>query len=1802
MVVTLAATAQVGFAAERAAAAVTYVVTTTADSGAGAGACGNSSTTAPAAVTLREATCLANNAASSGNPVTVTVPAGTYTLANGELALGRRSGQAITLAGSGSASTIIDADGVSRVLSIDPDVVGGVSVTLSGLTVRSGTDAVDGFGGAGIIAGSGNATTLDDLTLDDVRVTANQAGANGATSADRPGGGLQFIGGRLTVRNSTFASNQTRSSDGSAILYAAQGATSGESLTITGSRFDQNTTSNSRSGASSLSGGALAVRGPATASVSGSVFTSNTAAQLASGPAAGGAILARGGTLDVQRSVFRDNRVTSSSAGGAVHVTSTVTSATVRFNRFVGNSSDGGAGAFAVSSAASTLTDNWFGCNAGPNGGSGCDTTSGGTPTPYLQLRATASPATVSGPNATSTIAARLTPDSAGNAIAPADLAAFSGAPVVFSDPTGDATVGGSAGNKTVTISGGEASTSYQSGTVTGTSQVEASLDNATSTATVTVNQPPAITTNPSDLTVAPGATATFTAAATGAPTPTVQWQRSTDGGTTFTSISGATSTAYSFTAATGDDNHRYRAVFTSSAGTATTTAALLRVRTAPAITSASSTTFARGSAGSFQVTASGSPAATFIATGTLPAGVSLTSAGLLSGTPTQSGVFPFEITATNGVNPDATQEFTLTVTAPPAVTSNPGDQVAAPGATVTFTAAASGVPGPTVQWQRSIDGATFANVAGATSPSYAFTASLGDNGNLYRAVFTNTRGTATTTAARLSVRSAPAFTSSDSVTFVAGTAGSHTITTSGQPAATVTTTSTLPAWLTLTPGSGGTATLSGTPPLGSGGVSTITLRASNGVNPDATQTLTLRIDEAPSVVSGPDDLTVVAGDTATLSVQARGYPAPSYQWQRDTGSGFAPVAGATEASYAVTARAGDDGARYRVTLTNSVGQSVSRVAILTVNAPPTFTSAATTTFTRLDASTFQVRATGKPAPTFTTTGPLPSGVALAPNGVLSGTPTEDGAFAFTIVATNGIGADATQQFTLRVESSPRLTAQPEDQTVEPGDTASFTATAAGFPAPSVQWQRSTGGAFTDIQGATSATYSLTAAAADNGSSYRAVFDNGSGATATSRAARLRVGAAPTFTSAAGTRFVLGDDDWFTVRASGPPTPSLALVGTLPDGVTFVDNADGTATLSGTARESGPYALRIVADNGFGTREQVFTLQVDAPPTITNRDAATFTALTAGSFTFTATRGHPAPTAWTVAGALPGGVRFTDGGDGSATLSGTPAAGTTGTYTLTVSASSGGSAPAARQTFTLSVVKAQQTITVTSATPVGAAVGGTYQPRATSDSGLEVAISIDPASTACSLSSGTVRFDRAGTCVVGFGQDGDADHRAAPQVQQSFVVAAAATATTVSTAPSPSVHGQEITGSARISSTFGAPAGTVQFSLDGAPFGAPIVVVDGTASAGVLTGPSGATLPAGAHELSAVFTPADAKAQAPSSGTTTHVVDRAATTTRLDVRADRLVATVATAPPARGVATGDVLFAVGGHPIGSASLVDGVATLAQTVPTGRAQQVSASYAGDGNHTGSSASTSRLDPVITAAVTSKKPRSRSGWYRTPVTITFTCTPKGAPLAEPCPAPVRLTGNGAGRSVTRTVSATDGGVATVVVSGIDIDRVRPTVRIAGVRDGATYAGGVPRARCVARDRVSGIASCRITTRKRGDRVVVTATAVDEAGNRRRTSVSVRTLSVYLEAPSSNGAYDVELGRTYTLVVAGSSVRPVYYDAEIAPRRPHRRSLALRPAGPGRWTIGVTMDRGLSGHRLWNLGVKVGPTMRLVKVRVS
>ena len=114
----------------------------------------------------------------------------------------------------------------------------------------------------------------------------------------------------------------------------------------------------------------------------------------------------------------------------------------------------------------------------------------------------------------------------------------------------------------------------------------------------------------------------------------------------------------------------------------------------------------------------------------------------------------------------DSSVTLSLLATAP-AVTQQPSDTTALIGDVITLNAAASGNPTPSVQWQVSADqGLTWTEIPGANQTSYAFTVVLADQGNQYRALFSNVAGAAFSNPATLTVQANSArFLTMDSTT-----------------------------------------------------------------------------------------------------------------------------------------------------------------------------------------------------------------------------------------------------------------------------------------------------------------------------------------------------------------------------------------------------------------------------------------------------------------------------------------------------------------------------------------------------------------------------------------------------------------------------------------------------------------------------------------------------------------------------------------------------------------------------------------------------------------------------------------------------------------------------------------------------------------------------------------------------------------------------------------------------------------------------------------------------------------------------
>ena len=185
-------------------------------------------------------------------------------------------------------------------------------------------------------------------------------------------------------------------------------------------------------------------------------------------------------------------------------------------------------------------------------------------------------------------------------------------------------------------------------------------------------------------------------------------------------------------------------------------------------------------------------------------------------------------------------------------------------------------------------------------------------------------------------------------------------------------------------------------------------------------------------------------------------------------------------------------------------------------------------------------------------------------------------------------------------------------------------------------------------------------------------------------------------TSASSALFGLNAPGSFTVDASGSPAPTIGQSGTLPGGIVFTDNHNGTATFSGMPTTSGFFPVVLTATDGTSSSSQPFTLEVGTAPHIASASTAVFRAAVRGSFQVAAS-GTPRPTVSLLSGTLPTGLVLSSTGR----LVGTPVAGTSGTYPVTVQAANG-LAPAATQALTVEVDGAP---VFTSASTVSFALG-----------------------------------------------------------------------------------------------------------------------------------------------------------------------------------------------------------------------------------------------------------------------------------------------------------------------------------------------------------------------------------------------------------------------------------------------------------------------------------------------------------------
>jgi hypothetical protein len=472
--------------------------------------------------------------------------------------------------------------------------------------------------------------------------------------------------------------------------------------------------------------------------------------------------------------------------------------------------------------------------------------------------------------------------------------------------------------------------------------------------------------------------------------------------------------------------------------------------------------------------------------------------------------------------------EATVTVEPDPAITAQPQDDAICEGGTSTLSVTATGAPSLDYQWQSSsVSGGPYTDIPGATNASY--TTGIQNVTTYYRVVVSSTASGCegvTSVEATVTVEPDPAITAEpqDDAICEGGTS-TLSVTATGAPSLDYQWQSSLNAGGPFADISGATNTSYTT------GILSITTyyqvvisSTASGCDGVTSVVATVTVEPDPAITAQPQDDAICEGGTSTLSVTATGAPSLDYQWQISSSLGgpYTDIGGATDASYTTAALSVTTYYRVNVTGSASGCDGVTSVeATVTVEPDPAITAEPQDdAICEGGTSTLSVTATGAPSldyqwqissssggpytdiggatNTSYTTAALSvttyyrvnvtgsaSGcdgvtsvevtVTVEPDPAITAQPQDDaicegGTSTLSVSGCDGVTSVVA---TVTVEPDPAITAQPQDDAICEGGTSTLSVTATGAPSLDYQWQSSSssGGPYTDIGGATNASY-----------------------------------------------------------------------------------------------------------------------------------------------------------------------------------------------------------------------------------------------------------------------------------------------------------------------------------------------------------------------------------------------------------------------------------------------------------------------------------------------------------------------------------------------------------------------------------------------------------------------------------------------------------------------------------------------------------------------------------------------------------
>jgi hypothetical protein len=766
---------------------------------------------------------------------------------------------------------------------------------------------------------------------------------------------------------------------------------------------------------------------------------------------------------------------------------------------------------------------------------------------------------------------------------------------------------------------------------------------------TLTTNLPASINAQPVAQTACVGANASFAATATGT-NIAYQWQVSTDGGVTFTNITGATNSTYSITGVTASQNgNTYRVVVTGcNPVPVNSDAVLLTVSNQASIAvQPTNTPACTGGIATFSVTATGSSLLYQWQVST-DGGVTYNNIGIattastlvLNGISSSMNNNKYRVLITNNCSSSVLSDAgTLIVSDPASLTSQPNSNAACEGADVSFNVTATGT-NISYQWQVSTDGGiTYTNISGANTATLALSnVTVSMNNNRYRAVlFSCSDVGLNSDEAILTVNNLASVSSQPTdVDACVGSSISFSTVATG--------TDISYQWQISTDGGisytningATTATLS---------LSTVTLSmdnnryrviVSNNCPSSATSTSAILTVSGNALVSAqPVSTSVCEGLNATFNAVANG---SGYQWQMSSDGGltYSNIAGATNMTLSVNnVSLSMNGNRYRLVVAGCASTSLlSDAAILTVNAQAS-----------IDAQPNNISSCIGNNVNFNAT---VSGSNLTYQWQIS----TDGGVSFTDIAgqlnaslsLNNITLDMNNNLyrvvitgdctpslissaaSLSVNNQASIVSQPVNASACPGNSVDYTIAASG-PGLTYQWQVSTDGGvtFTNINGATNSTISITGITTSmNSNQYSVIVGSSCSATGTTSSIASLTVLPEAVVNAAPQNYsgCAGDNASFTADISGTGVTYQWQVST--DGGNTYTNISGatssTLSLNNITTSMNNNRYRIVATaNPCGVVTTAAILSVLPSPVVTVTASPYYNLLPGLQTTLTAT-------------------------------------------------------------------------------------------------------------------------------------------------------------------------------------------------------------------------------------------------------------------------------------------------------------------------------------------------------------------------------------------------------------------------------------------------------------------------------------------------------------------------------------------------------------------------------------------------------